>query len=105
MAKLRIELGPCDDAGEVWVNGALALETGLDQVETYSMKLDDGQHRVKFRLNNKGAWGWTANVRILLDGQVIGSVLNESGGTGAWAGYIKEVEKVWSFEIAGGVRV
>jgi hypothetical protein len=63
-ANFRIELGPCDDVGRLYVNGREIATTGLDEVRRATRVLEDGDYNVRLEVLNPGLWAWRAALRL-----------------------------------------
>lgn len=89
MAKLRVEIGPCDDDAYLFMNGAPSITTRLGQTRTMQRTLQDGSYDFRFMVINSGGWAWRAKCRMLVDGEEIYGVDRE-GGTGFWNGVVHD---------------
>ena len=99
MATLRVEIGPCDDDGYLFMNGAPAVSVRYGQTRTVQRTLGDGAYDYRFMVINSGGWAWQAKARILVDGQEIFAV-DQNGGSGFYTGPVFDQSR--QFTIRGG---
>jgi hypothetical protein len=102
MAKLRFEMGPCDDLGLASVNGRVVLTTPLNEEDSWEQTVQDGDYRVRCRLSNEGGWDWKMNFACFVNGEeyVRHSI---SGNSLGYNGMIAEAEKSFIVRIRNGV--
>ncbi len=104
-ALLRVELGPCDDQGRVYINGELLVETGLNETATRIRELPDGIYNIRFELGNQGGWGYESNCSIFLNDELLGSA-HDVGGTGFDAPQnVVKARHDWNFRVRDGQKL
>ena len=98
-ANFRIELGPCDDVGRLYVNGREIATTGLDEVRRATRVLEDGDYNVRLEVLNPGLWAWRAALRLSGDNYEILAV-DEKGGSGLYGGRV--FDRQWQIRCQNG---
>jgi hypothetical protein len=97
MARLRVEIGPCDDDGYLFMNGAPAISVRYGQTRTAQRELGDGAYDYRFMVINSGGWAWRAKARVLVDGQEIWAV-DRVGGSGYDTGPVFDESRQFTIE-------
>jgi hypothetical protein len=98
-ASLLVEVGPCDDTGQLFINGFMAVNVGLGEIRRFQRNLPDGDYNFRFVVGNRGGWAWAAKLRLVVNGAALADV-DEVGGSGFFTGQVYEGE--WQCRIVGG---
>ncbi len=98
MAKVRFEVGPCDDDAFLWLDGSKVVALKLGESRAFTRDLADGDHSVRFIVVNGGAWAWRAVLSIKVGSHTLVEV-DQSGNTGPAAPQV--FNQRWDFEVKG----
>ena len=101
-ALLRVELGPCDDQGRVYVNGESMAECYGEQRVVRIRELPDGDYNIRFELGNQGGWRYESNCSIFVNDEFVGNA-HDVGGTGFDAPTnVDRARREWNVRIRDG---
>ena len=98
-ATLRIELGPCDDVGRLYINGREIAAVSLDEVRRATREISDGDYDVRLEVRNPGLWAWRAALRLAGDNYEI-LAIDEKGGSGLYGGTV--FDRRWQLRCQNG---
>jgi hypothetical protein len=83
VAKLLVDMGPCDDNATLYINGRYAKSTGLGVTARFQRDLPDGDYNLRLVVVNSGGWAWRAKLRLVVNGTAVADI-DEQGGDGPW---------------------
>src|SRR3954454_7224841 len=99
VAKLLVDMGPCDDNAYFYINGRLVVSTQLGEVRRFQRDLPDGDYNFRLQVLNSGGWAWQAKIRLVINGAERVAV-DQVGGSGLFTGEVYNQE--WQCRIGDG---
>lgn len=105
MATIKINIGPCDDDGFVYVNGNEVVQVHEGEVsEALLENLADGDYEITTKLGNGGGGVWRFVASVLINGKLFIKWDNAGGFPGMlYTGWIPAAQHRVTAHIRNGV--